>query len=142
MLDMSTSVDQSDLHIRDGRSGQYTTVHFLLQMRHNQSLPVLTEYILAAIGLNLCVGYLGELSLGHAGFMCVGAYSSSLFSMIFKDAIPDALRFLLALAVGGIVAMIFGFLIAIPVLRLKGDYLAIATFAFGEIVICVFKKSV
>ncbi|MCQ2536388.1 MAG: branched-chain amino acid ABC transporter permease [Lachnospiraceae bacterium] len=97
-------------------------------------LVPMTVYILAAIGLNLCVGYLGELSLGHAGFMCVGAYSSSLFSMIFKDAIPDALRFLLALAVGGIVAMIFGFLIAIPVLRLKGDYLAIVTLAFGEII--------
>ena len=91
-------------------------------------------YTLGAIGLNLCVGYLGELSLGHAGFMCLGAFSSSLFSVIFKDALPDGLRFFLALVVGAAVAAIFGFLIAIPVLRLRGDYLAIVTLAFGEII--------
>ncbi len=91
-------------------------------------------YTLAAIGLNLCVGYLGELSLGHAGFMCIGAFSSSFFSMVFKDSMPDGIRFFLAILVGAAMAAIFGFLIAIPVLRLNGDYLAIVTLAFGEII--------
>ena len=91
-------------------------------------------YSLVAIGLNLCVGYLGELSLGHAGFMCVGAFTSAFFSKTFQDVIPDVPRFILALVIGTLAAAIFGFLIAIPVLRLSGDYLAIVTLAFGEII--------
>lgn len=91
-------------------------------------------YSLVAVGLNLCVGYLGELSLGHAGFMCVGAFSSAFFSRAFQDTIPDVPRFILALLVGTAMAALFGFLIAIPVLRLSGDYLAIVTLAFGEII--------
>jgi branched-chain amino acid transport system permease protein len=97
-------------------------------------VPMCT-YSLVAIGLNLCVGYLGELSLGHAGFMCVGAFSSAFVSKLLRDSISsDIVLFLIALATGIIVAAVFGFLIAIPVLRLRGDYLAIVTLAFGEII--------
>ncbi len=91
-------------------------------------------YSLVAVGLNLCVGYLGELSLGHAGFMCVGAFTSAFFSRAFQESIPDVPRFILALVIGTAMAALFGFLIAIPVLRLSGDYLAIVTLAFGEII--------
>ncbi|MGN0519719.1 MAG: branched-chain amino acid ABC transporter permease [Candidatus Fimenecus sp.] len=98
-------------------------------------LVPLCYYSILAVSLNLVVGILGDLSLGHAGFMCIGAYSSALFSVAFKDTITqDWLRFLIALLIGGILAGIFGFLIGIPVLRLKGDYLAIVTLAFGEII--------
>ena len=92
-------------------------------------------YITLAVSLNLVVGILGELSLGHAGFMCVGAYTSALFSLLTKDAIDAVwLRFGLAFLIGGLCAAVFGILIGIPVLRLKGDYLAIVTLAFGEII--------
>ena len=98
-------------------------------------LVPLCIYSIVAIGLNLCVGYLGELSLGHAGFMCVGAFSSAFFSKCMRDVIENSIvRFLLALLIGVVVAAIFGVIIGIPVLRLKGDYLAIVTLAFGEII--------
>lgn len=98
-------------------------------------LVPLCAYIILAISLNLTVGILGQLSLGHAGFMCVGAFSSAFFSKCMVDVIPtDGIRFFLALLVGAIAAGIFGILIGIPVLRLKGDYLAIVTLAFGEII--------
>ena len=98
-------------------------------------LVPLCVYVILAISLNLTVGILGELSLGHAGFMCAGAFSSALFSKITADVIqPAGLRFFLALLIGTVVAAIFGLLIGIPVLRLKGDYLAIVTLAFGEII--------
>lgn len=91
-------------------------------------------YVILAISLNLTVGVLGELSLGHAGFMCVGAYVSGAFSLIFQSAIPQTwLRFTLALIIGGIAAAIMGVAIGVPVLRLRGDYLAIVTLGFGEI---------
>ena len=95
----------------------------------------LCYYIILAVSLNLVVGILGELSLGHAGFMCIGAFSSAFFSKCMRDVITvDIVRFLLALLIGIVVAAIFGILIGIPVLRLKGDYLAIVTLAFGEII--------
>lgn len=98
-------------------------------------LVPLCVYVIAAISLNLTVGILGELSLGHAGFMCVGAFSSAFFSKCFVNIIPvTAIRFTLAILIGALVAGIFGLLIGIPVLRLKGDYLAIVTLAFGEII--------
>ena len=101
----------------------------------NGLLVPICMYITLAVSLNLVVGILGELSLGHAGFMCVGAYSSALFSLVTKEAIPMTwLRFLLAFLIGGLVAALFGLIIGIPVLRLKGDYLAIVTLAFGEII--------
>lgn len=92
-------------------------------------------YVIMAVSLNLVVGILGELSLGHAGFMCVGAFSSAFFSKCMKDVITvDGLRFFLAMLIGIAMAAVFGILIGIPVLRLKGDYLAIVTLAFGEII--------
>lgn len=97
-------------------------------------VPVCVQIILA-ISLNLTVGILGELSLGHAGFMCIGAFVGATFSKLTVDAIqPSLLRFVLAMILGAVVAAIFGFLIGLPVLRLKGDYLAIVTLAFGEII--------
>ena len=96
-------------------------------------LVPLCVYTIAAISLNLVVGFSGELSLGHAGFMCVGAYSSALFSHVASD-IPQVPRFILAIFIGAAVAAVFGVIIGIPVLRLRGDYLAIVTLAFGEII--------
>ena len=92
-------------------------------------------YVILAVSLNLTVGILGELSLGHAGFMCVGAFSGAFFTKAMAEVIPSVgLRFFIALLIGAVVAGAFGFLIGIPVLRLKGDYLAIVTLAFGEII--------
>lgn len=92
-------------------------------------------YTILSISLNLTVGVLGELSLGHAGFMCVGAYVGGVFSILVQDAVTISwLRILLAIIVGGAAAALFGFLIGIPVLRLRGDYLAIVTLGFGEII--------
>ncbi|MCR5798635.1 MAG: branched-chain amino acid ABC transporter permease [Lachnospiraceae bacterium] len=98
-------------------------------------LVPLCVYMIMAVSLNLTVGILGELSLGHAGFMCVGAFSSAFFSMIMKDSITNPIvRFIIAIIISAVVAAIFGILIGIPVLRLRGDYLAIVTLAFGEII--------
>ena len=98
-------------------------------------LVPLCVYIILALSLNLTVGILGELSLGHAGFMCIGAFTSAAFTKATMDTFTNAgLRFFIALIIGAVCAGIFGFLIGIPVLRLKGDYLAIVTLAFGEII--------
>ena len=104
--------------------------------RKIQNLLVpLCFYSILAVSLNLVVGVLGDLSLGHAGFMCIGAYTSAVFTNIFESVIPnDFIRYGVALLIGGAFAAIFGFIICIPVLRLKGDYLAIVTLAFGEII--------
>lgn len=107
---------------------------FISSLFQGLMVPICT-YIILAISLNLVVGILGELSLGHAGFMCVGAFSSAFFSKVMQDVITNAsLRFFLAMLVGIIVAAVFGLVIGIPVLRLNGDYLAIVTLAFGEII--------
>lgn len=98
-------------------------------------LVPLCVYVIAAIALNLCVGILGELSLGHAGFMCVGAFTSAFFSKCTEKIITvGIIRFILALIIGAACAALVGFLVGLPVLRLKGDYLAIVTLAFGEII--------
>lgn len=98
-------------------------------------LVPLCAYIILAVSLNLTVGILGELSLGHAGFMCIGAFTSAFFSKLTQNTITIGwLRFTLALLIGFIAAGIIGFLIGMPVLRLKGDYLAIVTLGFGEII--------
>lgn len=92
-------------------------------------------YMSMAVSLNLTVGILGELSLGHAGFMSVGAFSGIIAAMSLQDAIPSApLRLAIAMVVGAVFAAIVGFLVGAPVLRLQGDYLAIVTLAFGEII--------
>ena len=92
-------------------------------------------YISMAVSLNLTVGILGELSLGHAGFMSVGAFSGVIAAMSLQSVIPFApLRLLVAMVVGAFFAAIAGFIVGVPVLRLQGDYLAIVTLAFGEII--------
>ncbi len=102
---------------------------------HMKGLLVpMVYYAVIAVALNLCVGILGELSIGHCGFMCIGAFSSAIFSRIMENKLPTAPRFILAFIIGVAVAALFGFLIGIPVLRLNGDYLAIVTLAFGEII--------
>ena len=97
-------------------------------------LVPLCTYSIMAVSLNLTVGILGELSLGHAGFMCIGAFAGAFFSKCMNGAMPDLLRFVCAILIGAAMAALFGFLIGIPVLRLKGDYLAIVTLGFGEII--------
>lgn len=91
-------------------------------------------YVIMAVSLNLTVGILGELSLGHAGFMCVGAFAGALFSKCMKGTMDPTVSMLIAIVIGALAAAFFGFLIGIPVLRLRGDYLAIVTLAFGEII--------
>ena len=98
-------------------------------------LVPMCAYIIMAVSLNLVVGFLGDLSLGHAGFMCVGAFTSAFFSVCVRDTIASEwVRFPLAIIIGGLSAAVFGLIVGIPVLRLRGDYLAIVTLAFGEII--------
>ncbi len=88
--------------------------------------------IILAVSLNLVTGFLGELSLGHAGFMSLGAFAGAIFTLNMN--LPGPLEFIIAILLGGTIAALFGLLIGIPVLRLRGDYLAIVTLAFGEII--------
>ena len=99
----------------------------------NMLIP-LAGYIVMAVSLNLVVGFLGELSLGHAGFMSVGLFSGCLFSIATQEVLPLLVRLPAAMLIGGIAAAVVGFLVGMPVLRLKGDYLAIVTLACGEII--------
>lgn len=97
--------------------------------------------IIMALSLNLVVGFLGELSLGHGGFMCVGAYIGCFCANYLHNVIGSPLLVLiLSMIIGGLSAAFFGFIIGLPALRLKGDYLAIVTLAFGEIVRNIFKN--
>lgn len=100
--------------------------------------------VIAAVSLSLVVGFLGELSLGHAGFMCIGAYLGGKVSVLLEPVLGRSnmlLNFIIALIVGGVCAAVFGAIIGLPALRLKGDYLAIVTLAFGEIVKVIFQQS-
>ena len=98
--------------------------------------------IILAVSLSLVVGFLGELSLGHAGFMCVGAYiSGKVASLLVPTLGNGVVTFLIALLVGAGVAAVCGIIIGIPALRLRGDYLAIVTLAFGEIVKSIFQNT-
>ena len=99
-----------------------------------QLVPICTSIVMA-LSLNLTVGFLGELSLGHAGFVSVGAFSGVIAAAGLQDKIAfEPLRLLIAVIIGGICAGIVGLIIGVPVLRLRGDYLAIVTLAFGEII--------
>lgn len=97
--------------------------------------------IMLAVSLSMVVGFLGELSLGHAGFMCVGAYLGGKCSCGLEPALGEIPALIVSLLVGGAVAALFGVVIGLPALRLRGDYLAIVTLAFGEIVRSVFMNS-
>lgn len=91
--------------------------------------------IIMVASLNLLVGFMGEFSLGHAGFMSVGAYASAIVTnVLYQYVIPDGVLFIIALLVGGVAAAVAGVLVGIPALRLRGDYLAIVTVAFAEII--------
>ena len=101
-----------------------------------QMIPICV-YIVMAVSLNLVVGISGELSLGHAGFMSIGAFTGAIASAWMLAALHvenEILRLVLAMIIGGVIAGVAGVLIGIPVLRLRGDYLAIVTLAFGEII--------
>ena len=100
-------------------------------------LVPICSWIVMAVSLNLVVGISGELRLGHAGFMGIGAFSGIIVSGWLLNGFQmedPTLRLVIAMIAGGIIAGIFGALIGIPVLRLRGDYLAIVTLAFGEII--------
>src|SRR5437764_12981714 len=99
--------------------------------------------ITLAVSLNLINGYTGQFSLGHAGFMAIGAYvsaylstehSSAFFKAFGSNFVGFALRFISVLIAGGLVASVAGLIVGVPSLRLKGDYLAIVTLGFGEII--------
>ena len=89
--------------------------------------------IIMAVSLNLTTGLLGQLALGHAGFMSIGAYTAALITKTMSGT-NFALSLPVGLIAGGLVAALFGMLIGMPALRLKGDYLAIITLGFGEII--------
>ena len=108
----------------------------MLSRQYKSLLVPVGINVILAVSLNLTVGFLGELTLGHAGFMSVGAYAGCLFTVYAE--LPTYIEFPIALIIGGIVAAIFGIIIGIPALRLKGDYLAIVTLAFGEIIRSIF----
>jgi len=125
-----------------------TVAFLILQLLMNQGklssttkgfLVPACAYIVLAVSLNLLVGICGELSLGHAGFMGIGAFSGVIVTALLAQAVPNGiLRLVIAMVVGGVLAGAIGFLIGIPVLRLRGDYLAIVTLAFGEIMKNIF----
>ena len=130
--------------------GLVTVVFTILTLAAPDAVPrstvVLLEKIaismVLAVSLSLVVGFLGELSLGHAGFMCVGAYLGGKVSALIVPSLGNGIpAFLISLLVGGICAGLCGFIIGLPALRLKGDYLAITTLAFGEIVRVIFQNT-
>ncbi len=98
--------------------------------------------LILAVSLNLINGYTGQFSLGHAGFMAVGAYTAAVITNQFGVVNPAAAEalFLSALLAGGLVAAMVGLLVGLPTLRLKGDYLAIVTLGFGEIIRVIFQN--
>ena len=100
----------------------------------NMLVPM-AVYIVMAVSLNLVVGLLGELSLGHAGLMSVGLFSGCLVAIALTEtALPLGIRLPVSMLAGGLVAAVFGLLVGLPALRLRGDYLAIVTLACGEII--------
>jgi branched-chain amino acid transport system permease protein len=120
---------------------------FGLQRNLNRITTILLEKatiaMILALSLNLVVGFLGELSLGHAGFMCVGAYLGAKSATLLTAALGpgnELLVLLVCLLIGGAAAAVCGVIIGLPALRLRGDYLAIVTLAFGEIVRSMFEN--
>jgi branched-chain amino acid transport system permease protein len=100
--------------------------------------------IILAVSLNLINGHTGQFSLGHAGFMAVGGYTAAKLTLTCGHSLPPAMQpflFLAALLLGGVVAALAGLLVGVPSLRLRGDYLAIVTLGFGEIIRVIFQTS-
>ena len=104
----------------------------MLSTYQNKVLLTVGINIILAVSLNVATGYLGQLPLGHAGFMAVGAYACALFTK--SSGLPKGVAFAIGLVLAWVVAGLFGVLIGIPALRLTGDYLAILTLGFGEII--------
>ena len=125
----------------------YIIIEILLKTGNLKSLfssllvPI-TCYVVASIGLNLNVGVSGELNLGQAGFMSVGAFCGVCVSGILAGSITAGIpRLIIAIICGAVLAGLFGFVIGIPVLKLQGDYLAIVTLAFGQIIKSIFMNT-
>lgn len=117
----------------------YVIVQYLIKIKiitsyYQITIATICINIIAAVSLNLVTGFTGQFSLGHAGFMSLGAYSAAIIVMSMKSTTG----YLLGIAVGAIIAAIVGIIIGIPTLRLKGDYLAIATLGMAEIIRVVF----
>jgi branched-chain amino acid transport system permease protein len=113
------------LLIKDGVISKY----------YSKVLMLIGINIILAVSLNISTGYLGQLPLGHAGFMAVGAYASAIFMIkVVRLGMSASVALPFGLLIGGVAAGLFGILIGIPALRLKGDYLAIITLGFGEII--------
>lgn len=128
--------------------GAFTLIFSILSVTN--SLDLLQKFllekiaisILLSVSLGLVVGFLGELSLGHAGFMCIGAYLGGKAASLLEPVLGSTLlTLIISLIIGGVSALISGLIIGLPALRLKGDYLAIVTLAFGEIVKTLFLNS-
>lgn len=141
----STSGRMKKLLRGDGLTYFAVTAAFLVMTLLNQNgmlkrsvaglLVPICCYMSLAVSLNLTVGILGELSLGHAGFMCVGAFSAVVVSGYFSELVPNpAFRLAAAMIAGAVCAAVIGVLVGMPVLKLHGDYLAIVTLAFGQII--------
>ncbi|MCR8871039.1 branched-chain amino acid ABC transporter permease [Peribacillus frigoritolerans] len=107
---------------------QYTISNGILNPFYINTLMFIGINIMLATSLHLIIGITGQFSIGHAGFLAVGAYASAVMTMKLE------LPFIIAVLTGGVIAAVAGMVIGIPSLRLKGDYLAIATLGFGEIV--------
>ena len=112
--------------------GYYLTQSGLLTRAMNTVIIQVGFFIILAVSLNLVAGYLGQLPLGHAGFMAVGAYAGAIFWR--AEILPGYGSVIVGLLLAGIVAAIFGIIIGVPALRLRGDYLAIITLGFGEMI--------
>lgn len=110
----------------------------VLPRSYQQMLPTICTYIIMAVSLNLVVGYLGDLSLGHAAFYAIGAYVGGMI-LRYATPIPFALRMIVAIAAGAAAAFVVGFVFLYFVRKLHGDYLAIVTLAFGEFVRSIVK---
>lgn len=95
---------------------------------NGQLLTLAGIYVIVSLSLNLISGFTGQLSLGHAGFMCIGAYTTAIAIIRYNLPLP------IALLAGGLMTALFGVAIGFPALRLRGDYLAITTLGFGEII--------
>ena len=132
--------------------GAFTIIFAILSLTGNLSASYAYLFekvaisIILAVSLGLVVGFLGELSLGHASFMCVGAYLGGKVAQVIADAMgisgsDNFLILILSLVVGAACAALCGFIIGLPALRLRGDYLAIVTLAFGEIVRVIFTNA-
>ena len=111
---------------------QYLITTGILNQFYSNTLIFIIINIILAVSLHLVIGITGQFSIGHAGFLAIGAYISAIVTM--KLHLP----FSLAIVMGGLVAALAGMVVGIPSLRLRGDYLAIATLGFGEIIRIVF----